>query len=241
MQLIFGLENYLFLFSWFKIKTLSRDKNENDFFEFLRFINKEDIVLDIGANIGIMSYYMAKQARRGSVYAFEPIPVNLRTLRRIKNYFDLSNVHVLDMALGNSDGSIQMVMPVVDNVKKQGLSHVVSEELTEFNVGDRFETPIHKLDSLRQLREHDIRAIKMDVENFEFHVLEGARQTLKRCRPVVYCELWDNENRRNCFSFMQELDYEIKVKSGDTLVTFDPDKHGTQNFFFIPKGVNLSA
>ena len=133
LQRILGLPKYLRIFSWYKIKTLHKDQGENDFFHFLKMIPPSSDVLDIGANIGIMSYYLCKRANQGSVFAFEPMPQNLSTLKWVKDRFSLNNLIISDVALGNENGTIDMIMPVVDKVKKQGLSHVVSDDIKDFN------------------------------------------------------------------------------------------------------------
>ncbi|MFT5723091.1 MAG: FkbM family methyltransferase [Bacteroidia bacterium] len=235
LQRILGLKTYLKIFSWYKIKTLHNDTGENDFFHFLQLIPKGSNVLDIGANIGIMAYYLSKRVSTGTVHAFEPMPQNLSALRWVIRRFKLDNIKVSDLALGNETGSIQMVMPVVENVKKQGLSHVLSDDIKEFNEGDTFTTSIAKLDDLAEIKDTAISAIKIDVENFEYHVFLGAEQVLRKNRPIIYCELWDNENRYKCFDFMKQLNYSIKFKQGDGLIHFDEDNHTTQNFFFIPE------
>ena len=43
----------------------------------------------------------------------------------------------------------------------------------------------------------------MDVENFEIHVLKGATHLIERCKPLIYIELWDNENRKACMQFLK--------------------------------------
>ena len=92
---LFGFRNYLFIFSLFKIKTLKRDSKEKDFFEFLRHIPENTAVLDIGANIGIMTVHLA--GIRGSmVYAFEPMPNNILAFKRIVNHFKLKNVKLFE-------------------------------------------------------------------------------------------------------------------------------------------------
>lgn len=75
-------------------------------------------------------------------------------------------------------------------------------------------------------------AIKIDVENFEYFVLKGGENLLKKYKPLVYAELWDNENRNNCFSLMTSIGYQIKVLEQEALVSFEASKHQHQNFFF---------
>lgn len=192
-------------------------------------------VLDIGANIGIMSNYLSKRVTPGSVYAFEPMPQNLSTLRWVKKRFNLNNLHISDLALGNENGSIEMVMPIVDQVKKQGLSHVISDDIKDFNEGDTFTTSISKLDDVSHIHGKAFSAIKIDVENFEYHVFMGASALLKSQKPIIYCELWDNENRYKCFELLQSFGYTIQFLQNKQLVLFDVKNHKTQNFFFIPE------
>lgn len=232
LQRVLGLETYLFLFSWFKIKTLRYDSGENDFFHFLSLIPQGSSILDIGGNIGIMSYHLCK-IPGSEVISFEPIPQNVRTLKRIKQFFNLENLDIREMALGNTSGHIDMVMPVVDKVRKQGLSHVLTDEIKEFNEGMKFEVPIDRIDNLSAISNKNIAAVKLDVENFEYQVLLGAVEMLEECHPVIYCELWDNENRTNCFQLLSDMGYGIFVLFEGILTRFDHTKHRTQNFFFI--------
>jgi FkbM family methyltransferase len=232
---LLGFKNYLFVFSLFKIYTLKRDKNEKDFFQFLKLIPEGTLILDIGANIGIMSVHLAG-IKNSQVFGFEPMPNNISAFKRIVNYFKLSNVRLFEIALGNSEGEAEMVMPVISSVRMQGLSHVVHESIPENNEGERFKVPLKKLDNMQEVvnNEKRISAIKIDVENFEFFVLDGAKELIRKNKPVVYAELWDNENRYNCFSLFDSLNYKKYIAVNDKLVLFDPAIHIKQNFIFLP-------
>jgi FkbM family methyltransferase len=233
LQTLFGFQNYLYYFSRYKISTLRNDLKEGDFFHFLNLIPKDGIVLDIGANIGIMTVHLARESKR-KVIAFEPMPKNLEALHRILKHYKLSNVLVMPYALGNENGSVEMVMPVEGGARMQGLSHVVHESIAENNRGEKFTTAIHTLDTLAELQgKGPITGVKMDVENFEFFVLEGGRKMLSEHQPVLYIELWENENRTRCFKLLGELGYSIFVVENSTLVKFD--KQVKQNFIFVPQ------
>ncbi len=84
LQKILGFNNYLFIFSLFTIIKLKWDKNEKDFIHFMKLIKGEGIILDIGANIGIMSTHLSRKFKNDEIIAFEPMPENIRTLERIK-------------------------------------------------------------------------------------------------------------------------------------------------------------
>lgn len=232
LQSVLGFRRYLFVFSLFKIRTLKNDKNEGDFFHFLSLLPTDAKVLDIGANIGIMTALLAKHCTTGVVHAIEPIPENFEALSRICRHFDFSNVRLHQFALGEANGQLEMVMPEVQNVKMQGLSHVVHESITEYNEGRHYAVPQHRLDELLEIVE-GMQAIKMDVENFEYFVLKGGEEALRKFKPLIYCELWDNENRAKCFDLLTNIGYQIQVLQDGKLTKFDAQKHEHQNFFFV--------
>lgn len=233
---LLGFKNYLFIFSLFKIKTLRRDKNEKDFFAFLQLIPANTAVLDIGANIGIMTVHLAK-IKGSTVYSFEPMPTNIDAFKKIIRYFKLDNVKLFEIALGNTEGEVEMVMPVISSVRMQGLSHVVHDSIPDNNEGERFKVPLKMLDNMIELTNgpRRISAIKIDVENFEFFVLDGAKNLIQKNKPVIYAELWENENREKCFRLLKSFNYKTIVVAGKQAVEYDPGIHITQNFIFLPQ------
>jgi len=124
-------------------------------------------------------------------------------------------------------------MPEVENVQMQGLSHVVHEDLTDFNEGKRFKAPLKRLDDLDTFQNIKIHGIKLDVENFEYFALKGGEQLILRDKPIIYTELWENENRYKCFDLIKSWNYSIKVLYNGELVDFEQGKHDNQNFFFV--------
>ena len=234
---LLGFKNYLFAFSLYKIYTLKSDKNEKDFFQFLKLIPPDTMVLDIGANIGVMTVHIAKAIHGVTVFSFEPMPHNITAFKRIINYFNLKNVTLFEIALGNAEGEAEMVMPVISNVRMQGLSHVLHDSIAENNEGEKIKVRLAMLDKMKELAntQQRISAIKIDVENFEFFVLEGAQNLISTHKPIVYAELWENQNRENCFTLFNKLHYNTFVVADNTTVAYNPEKHTTQNFIFLPQ------
>lgn len=237
LQALLGFENYLVVFSLFKIYTLRWDgqNKEGDFNHFLKFLKTDDHVLDIGANIGIMAALMAKKCKTGRVLAFEPIPENCRALLRVKKFLGLQNIDLYPIALGEKEGQIEMEMPIMQGVRMQGLSHVSHSSIEGYQEkGVKFKVEQRSLDKMKELQELTISAVKMDVENYEQFVLKGGLELFRKHKPILYCELWDNENRQECFALLQGLQYEIFVLSEQELKVFDPASDLQHNFFFIP-------
>lgn len=236
LQRLLGFRNYLYLFSIYVIWKLKWDRSEKDFIQFLRLLPAEGTVLDIGANIGVMSYYLAKNYRDRKVFAFEPIPYNYENLLKIKRRFGLDNLFTYNCALGDKNGMIDMILPVEKSVRFHGLAHVVHESITDKNNGEIFTCTVQQLDSIEELIKPgvNITGIKIDVENFEYFVLKGGTELLKKHKPIIYSELWENENRTKTMKLLTQLGYSIQVIQKNELVLWQPEKYDTQNFFFMP-------
>jgi len=188
-------------------------------------------VLDVGANIGIMTVHLAKHLPNSTIHAFEPVPDNLNVLKRIIKRFKLRKIKVHEMAVGDQSGTISMVLPVQSGAKLQGLSHVKHETITEWNEGLEFNVDVNTLDNV--LNGERIQGIKIDVENFEYYALKGGRRILEQNQPVIYAELWKNENRTKCLELLKTMNYVPHVVESNKLVPFEADKHEQQNFIFL--------
>jgi FkbM family methyltransferase len=233
LQRLLGFEKYLYIFSNFKIKTLKNDRKEGDFFTFLEMVNPGDCVLDIGANIGIMTYFLSEKVVAGEVFAFEPVPENLTALKKIISKHKLKNVTLIDKALGAQAGELEMVMPNFGKARKQGLSHVIHDSIDTFNEGTKYKVDVVTLDSVFENSTCKPAAIKLDVENFEYFVLKGGEKLITQNHPIIYTELWDNENRSKCMDILTSWGYKTLVVVNGELVKWDKEVHSHQNFIFL--------
>jgi hypothetical protein len=71
------------------------------------------------------------------------------------------------------------------------------------------------------------------VENFEYFVLKGGEKLIKKDRPIIYCELWDNDNRKKCIDLLNNLGYSALVLQKNKLVPFEKAAVEKHNFFFL--------
>jgi hypothetical protein len=123
LRKLFGLKTYLFLFALLTIKRLKLYPFGDDFPHFISLIPHEGTVLDIGANIGLNTTPIAQQRPGATVFCFEPIPLNISILERVIRYFKLTNTKIFKTALGETNGELKMIIPLVGNVLMTGLSH----------------------------------------------------------------------------------------------------------------------
>lgn len=233
-QKLIGYNNYLFLFSRFTIRRIQSGKHEEEFIFFMGLLPEAGTILDIGANIGIMTVSIARKFPKAQVFAFEPIPNNIEALEKVVKHYSLGNVTLFKTALGEQTGELKMILPVVNNSKMQGLSHVVEDDGSINEKGMQYTVPVQKLDNIEALQTAaNITGIKIDVENFEYYVLKGGEAMLRKHMPVIYCELWDNDRRKLCMDYLTGLGYSIHIFDGKGLVPFTGQP--VINFFFVPK------
>ena len=131
---MFGYKRYLYLFSIFKIRILHWDKNERDFFHFLNQIEKSNgIILDIGANIGIMTWHLSRKYPMREIISFEPESVNFEVLSLVCEKSNLQNVQLIQKALGDQQGKAKMILPIQGKTKMQGLAHIKHDSIELWN------------------------------------------------------------------------------------------------------------
>jgi len=65
--------------------------------------------------------------------------------------------------------------------------------------------------------------------------LKGAENLIAENKPVIYCELWDNDNRKKCISLLNNLNYSAFVLQAKKLVPFEKATVEKHNFFFLPR------
>ncbi len=232
-----GLETYLDLFARYRLVSSRWDSRDAAFRAFVDRLPRDGLVLDVGANVGVMTVHLARRVRRGTVHAFEPNPQSFGAASRLVARLRLTNVVLHPWALGRTSGEVEMVMPVDVRFRQHGLSHVVATP-GDATAGDLFRAPRRVLDEMPGWFEPGARVtgMKLDVEDYEAEVLEGARRLLAVHRPLVFCELWLTPNRDRTVALMRELGFEAMAYRKGALEPFEPWPHAsTQDFFFVPQ------
>jgi FkbM family methyltransferase len=145
------------------------------------------VALDIGANKGIVTYFLGKQAGPdGRVIAFEPQPELGQQITKVANTFGLHNVEVHGIGLSDSDGVATLFRGNVGSTAnlvagaawQKDEVKVVTKSLDSFFA----ETGLNQLDF-----------VKCDVDGYEAPVLKGAEKVLKRFYPKVLIEIQDRD------------------------------------------------
>jgi len=75
--------------------------------------NKDDIIIDIGANIGLVSIYLAKKFPHTQIYAFEPFTENYQNLQN--NTKKIKNIKTFNLAVTKDGRIFDMICCLTDN------------------------------------------------------------------------------------------------------------------------------
>jgi len=129
----------------------------------MHYTEKRGLAIDVGAHCGLWSMQLKRLFER--VVAFEPLPRHIECFKR-----NTRGCVLYEVVLGVGPGFVGM--KVVEGLS--GRSHVEGDgafsvlSLDEFRLSPDF--------------------MKVDTEGYEYFVLRGAEETLKRCHPVLVVE-----------------------------------------------------
>lgn len=135
-------------------------------------VKSDWVVFDCGANIGYYSILFSRMAQNGVVYAFEPTET-IHLLESNLKHNNCFNVMTFEVALSANAGCYE------ENIFRLWGS---DPERRPYN----FSTVDKMVEKLRLER---LDCIKIDVDSFDFEVLRGAEESLKRFNPWVIVEL----------------------------------------------------
>lgn len=184
-----------------------KNKTEYEYHYFVKkLINKGDVVIDIGANLGYYSFLFAKWVgEKGHVYAVEPIEIYNRVfMKKGRRY---KNITLMPYALGSENKEIELVSNPEEGFLQTGLPHVYDTK-TDGRIEEqqyRFKAQMRKASELFANLEK-INYIKCDIEGYEGIVLTDMRELIAKHRPIVQVELWE-ENRVTLQTMFSELGY----------------------------------
>jgi FkbM family methyltransferase len=175
----------------------------------LQHIGNEDILWDIGANIGLHAITIKHLRPKTQVVCFEPSPF---TFSRLYLNANLNNADLLliNIGLSNSIGYSKLSFTISGN-----------SGLTSFRPWNNFSYQHAMLcycDTAANMVRHGVipipTVIKIDVEGFEFEVLSGLEELLENgmLRVVIFeapSDFLENSNRYPVHHLLRQTGFEI--------------------------------
>ncbi len=202
------------------------DHGSEDFLREYMVPKPKKCLIDVGANIGDWAFYVARRKRE--VYAFEPMPKAYNVMKARAKQFP--TVHPFPYAIGDSDTTGRLGFTAFT------VSGTMDEEI-HLPGGGTIDIPVRKLDSLSF---PDVGVIKIDTEGYETPILRGARQTIRKHKPILIIEVHHQtgkaaqtfaEEQQRIEAILTELQYSWTVFSRPTSL------HGERQPFLVAKPI----
>jgi FkbM family methyltransferase len=163
-------------------------------------------VVEVGANIGAHTIMLARSCTPGPLIAFEPQHRAFQLLCANLVEAGLTTVVALPEALGAEARLVRM--PQTDYEADGNFGQVApgrDEPAATDGWGDGRTVRLATLDSF-ELSACDF--LKIDVEGWETDVLLGARETIARCRPMIYVENDRASHQAELIALLADLGYD---------------------------------
>jgi FkbM family methyltransferase len=187
-----------------------------------KYVGPGDVCWDIGANSGMYTLPLARLASR--VFAFEPVPHSFEILERVTRRARLRNVTMRPIAIADFEGASRMRIPTEGFYGGYYLAALDQQGSVQVTVSS--------IDSLIAAGVPEPDFIKCDVEGAEARVIEGARDLLRRRRPIWLLETFED----HVVAMMQSFGYRAHIHAGDgRLLPVEHRTPSSRNYLFLPQ------
>lgn len=197
-------------------------RHNNGFQACIEACRGKSCVFDVGAHIGLVTLPLSQvMAEDGRVYAFEPADANRHCLEEHLQLNRIENVEIVNALVGDEarDG-----VRFFQQSQPTGMNSVAAPILDESYRESRRRQVT--LDDFCRDRGLAPEVIKIDVEGGEIGVLEGARETLGRCRPLVFLSVHPKhlaalgQSCEQLARLIDALDYDCRDMAGRGVTAF---------------------
>ncbi len=208
------------------------------------------IIFDVGANIGAMTLPYALSVKgkgKGKVFSFEPTDYAYKKLLRnislnpeLSETIEVTKCFVSSSATENSKLKAFSSWKLDDGGKNLHPVHLGSEMTTS-------STPSITLDDFAKTKNlTKVNYIKIDTDGHEMDVLIGAKEILRRFKPIIVFECGQyllkeqNLHVKDYVSFFQDLGYELinlssNIKLNLNNIADEVPRNATIDIIAIPR------
>lgn len=190
--------------------------------------------VDAGANCGWFTYLMSRRFAR--VEAFEPNPAVIKDLRD----YGAANVHLNCTALSSKDSEAVLQIPIVGGKEQSPWASFDRDNLPGSSIFREINVRTITLDGLSL---SDVSLIKIDVEGHEIELLAGAKETIRKYRPVIIIEI-KSANRLEAEAYFRSFNYCAFTANGHQILATPGGIAGytgsKETFILLPTEMALS-
>lgn len=197
---------------------------------FKRFVQNGDVVIDVGANIGVHTLALSEVVgKTGKVIAIEPYPPALNKLKNNLSGNHINNVDILTVALSLQSGKAELTNPEGNHNEGMATLWQAKQQGNHYSYEVRLET----LDNLMEQHQiESVKLIKMDIQGSEYPALRGGERLIRRFRPFIifeYDKSWEaaSVTLEEMQTYLESLDYILYAinESDASIIPVDQNKH----------------
>ena len=157
-------------------------RQEDDAF-YISYLKKDDIVVDVGANIGTEALLSASLVKEdGKVYTFEPNPRIYKYLLKNIKLNGFHNIEPFCTAIGDENSIVELT-----DLRNEDMNHIIVDKSDNIRT---VKTKLSRLEDLVPATIKRINLLKIDTEGYELFVLKGAGNLLEKT-DCIYYESWE--------------------------------------------------
>lgn len=214
-----------------------QERDERDFTVVKYLVEPGNVVLDIGANIGVYTKYLSDLVGdSGKVYSIEPVPSTFEILSSNVKRLGLKNVNLINCAVSETNGTVTMQIPLYDS-GWENYHQAAIVDTKSLGTLRMVEVKSKTIDSLMADLLCNISFIKCDVEGHELPCIKGAINVLKNHKPAWLIEISGNPDEpysssHELFHLLAEQGYEAWWFDGTRLNKRQVGDRSV-NFFFL--------
>ena len=223
-------------------------KNNNRIHEVFSVLLKEDdIVIDVGGNIGLFSVIASKKCKR--VHVFEPDPECFKNIKKNLAYHKLDNLILNQLALSDeNEEKIFFKDSFYSTLGSFALENIKHKEsvikIRAIKLDDYFENKINE----------PVNIIKLNIQGAEGKAIEGSKKVISRDLPIILTEFWPYGLKNSGYEpellikFFQKLKYEfiqinqhnldLEKKSYDDLIEISRNLDEELVLYFVLQNSN---
>ncbi|HSN67472.1 MAG TPA: FkbM family methyltransferase, partial [Fusibacter sp.] len=213
---------------------------EKELFFLREIVSSGGRAIDIGANRGLYSYALSQY--HTVVEAFEPQPYCSQVITAYSS-FSKNKINVHNCGLSNIEGELSLYIPEIRGRLRNSLATGLASFKEEKPPGNFsiIKVPVCKLDSYNF---QDVSVIKVDVEGHEKEVIEGAKQTILRNKPILLIEIEQRHLKKthtvhSIIQYIETLGYrgyflDNKGLKDVNCLGFEASAENCRNFIFKP-------
>jgi len=192
--------------------------------------------LNVGSHIG--SVCLPISLYIDEVTAIEAYPNTYIHLCENIKLNNITNVKAYNIALGNSEEDVYFMseekLCPVENINRvinnSGGMHVFTEDDIKNNIRSanltdkKIKNKINKLDNM-EIDNFDI--LLVDIEGFEYQFLLGSENKIRKNKPIIIIELWNDSKRKSenmtetrdeVINYIKSLNYKIIMNINDDFI-----------------------